>query len=156
MNQTAAGNARIAGGREFDILPGLPDVARVNYATKAPNFTRENAAEMARRATHSRLARIAREKAEREAAARAAAPKTDDARRNETLKQLDALDGLIDAALDAGEVAKFLRLAAAKERLWKLVQPTAGALRPRSAPAASRQPPVFRVAGQPPAPQAPG
>jgi len=109
----------------------------VNYATKAPNFTRENAAEMARRATRSRLERIAREKAEREAAARAAVPVTEDARKQATLRQLDALDKLIDAALEAGNEARFLRLSVAKSRLWALVQPTAGVLkqgRPKPAP----------------------
>jgi hypothetical protein len=114
----------------FDSQPTLTDVSRVNYATKAPNFTRDNAAEMARRATRSRVARIAREKAEREAATRAAAPITDDARKEATLLQLDKLDVLINQALDSGNEASFLRLSAAKERLWNLVCPKAGSLRP--------------------------
>jgi hypothetical protein len=129
LKQMVAGFARIAGRREFDTRPGLTDDARMNYATKAANFTRENAGEMARRATASRLARIAREKAE--GVTRAAAPVTEDARKRATLRQLDKLDLLIDAALEAGEKNDFLRLSAAKERLWKLVQPTAGTFRPR-------------------------
>ena len=114
----------------FDSLPALTDVARVNYTTKAPNFTRENAGEMARRATRSRLARIAREREAAAAAMRAAAPATDDTRKQATLRQLDKLDVLIDAALDAGKESQFLRLTAAKERLWRLVQPTAGVAKP--------------------------
>ena len=102
----------------------------MNLATKAPNFTRENAAEMARRATRSRLARIAREREAAAAASRAAAPTTDDTRKQATLRQLDKLDVLIDAALDAGKESQFLRLTAAKERLWRLVQPTAGVAKP--------------------------
>lgn len=103
-----------------------------NPATKAPNFTRENAGEMARRATASRLARIAREKAEAQAAKDALAqiPAGEDARRNRTLKQLDLLDAMIDKTLNLGHQDKFLKLSAAKERLWKLVQPTAGSLKP--------------------------
>ena len=102
-----------------------------NPATKAPNFTRENAGEMARRATRARLARIAREKAEAQALRDALAriPDGEDARRNRTLKQLDMLDVLIDRALNLGHSDKFLKLSAAKERLWKLVQPTAGVLK---------------------------
>ena len=144
FNQTAAVKARIADGLDhlsrlahqtfretFDRHNSLPDVARMNLATKAPNFTRENAGEMARRATVSRLARIAREREQAAAAARAAAPVTDDARKQATLRQLDKLDVLIDAALDKCKQDDFLRLSAAKERLWKLVQPTAGALKPQ-------------------------
>jgi len=97
---------------------------------KAPNFTSANAAEMARRATKSRLARIQREKEEAERAAREAAPTTDDARRERTLKQLDLLDKMIDDSLAAGSAKLFLQLSAAKERLWKLVSPTAGVLKP--------------------------
>lgn len=106
-----------------------------NPANLAPAFTRENAGEMARRATKSRLARIAREKAAQELAeiaAREAAPKSDDARTQETLRQIDRLDKLINHALDIGNEERFLALASCKERLWKLVQPTAGSLKPRS------------------------
>jgi hypothetical protein len=44
--------------------------------------------------------------------------------------QLAALDALIDDSLAKGDEERFLKLSAAKERLWKLVQPTAGSLRP--------------------------
>lgn len=93
---------------------------------KAPNFTRENAADMARRATRSRLARIAREKAEKEALATALAstPVHDDARKARTLRQIDSLDVLIDEALVSKNRAAFIELTGVKERLWKLVNPS--------------------------------
>jgi hypothetical protein len=104
-----------------------------NPATKAPNFTRENARAMQIKATASRLARIQREKDELQAMKDALAriPETEDARRTRTLKQLDMLDALIDRALNLGNSDKFLKLSAAKEKIWKLVQPTAGVLRPK-------------------------
>lgn len=118
-------------------------------ATKAPNFTPANAADMARRSAVSRVARIEREKAEnrqRDIEARALAisretvPDPDEARKNATLKQIDRLDKMIDAALTRADEDTFLKLAGAKEKLWKLVQPTAGVLKNskraiRSAPA---------------------
>jgi hypothetical protein len=98
-------------------------------ATKAPNFTRENAAEMARRATRSRLARIEREKqieATRQAT-RAAGPDTDDARRARVQRQIDLL--LTDMET-AATLTQRLKLGSAIERLWRLVQPTMAAVKP--------------------------
>ncbi len=57
---------------------------------------------------------------------------TEDARITRTKKQLARLDDLIDKALDNADAELFLRLAAAKDRLWNLVTPKAGVLRPRS------------------------
>lgn len=95
-----------------------------NLATKAPNFTRENAAEMARRATKSRLARITREKMiERHASTH----DPDDARNARVKRQVDLLLDEMDRAKSWQRRDKISR---AIERLWKLVQPTAGALRP--------------------------
>ena len=120
-----------------------------NPATLAPRITPDNAREMQRRATQSRLAREAREKAEdleRDIAARARilAPEPDEARRQRTLKQIDLLDKRISAAMDADDDDRAMSLIAAKERLWKLVQPTAGSLRPgrsrREAPPAFSAP----------------
>jgi hypothetical protein len=115
---------------DFSVLYGL--ISGVNLSTKAPNFTRENAGEMARRATRSRLARIERERAEAQAVkdALASRPEPEDARKERTLKQLDKLDVLIDRALNLGQAGQFLKLSSAKQRLWKLVQPTAGVLKP--------------------------
>jgi hypothetical protein len=100
-----------------------------NPATKAPNFTPELAAK------YAPLATIAREK-NREmrrlaAEAEKSAVVTDDARKTQTLNQIDRLDKLINAALDDDDADLFLKLTAAKERLWKLVQPTAGVNKPR-------------------------
>lgn len=99
----------------------------MNLATKAPNFTRENAAEMARRATRSRMARLAREKAEHEAALRAAAPVTDDARRQNVQCQIDRL---LEDMAKATTTKERLALVAAIARLWPLASPTAGVLKP--------------------------
>jgi hypothetical protein len=106
----------------------------MNLATKAPNFTRETA-----RAAALKSAEVRRQNREREKLALAAAvPDSDDARKQRTLKQLDKLDALIDAALVRGDEDSFLRLTAAKDKLWKLVQPTAGQLRPgRKSPRSS-------------------
>ena len=90
---------------------------------------------MARRATRARLARIAREKA----AALATAPKPDDARRNQTLRQIDQVDVLIDEALASKNRTAFIELTAAKERLWKLVNPSVSSLK-STAKASARRP----------------
>ena len=135
---------------DFRIIPS--EYLDMNPAWKdhlAPPITRETAGDMARRATASRVARIEREKAEdrqRDIEARALAiereskPDPDDARKSKTLIQIDKLDKLIDAALTRSDEDTFLKLAGAKEKLWKLVQPTAGVLKNskraiRSAPA---------------------
>lgn len=132
-----------AGGcKQFDSLPALMDGAPMNLATKAPNFTRENAAEMARRATRSRLARIAREREAAAAATRAAAPITDDARRKETCRQLDRVDDLIDEALEKEDLKTLPPLVGAKVLLWKLVFPTAGVLKPSRRTGSGYAPPV--------------
>ena len=119
-----------------------------NPATKAPNFTPELAAKYAPLATIAREKN--REKRRLEELALKSAVITDDARKETTLKQIDGVDKLINNALDDEDEERFLKLTAAKERLWKLVQPTAGVMRPgrgkerRAAPIAS------------PTPQAPG
>jgi hypothetical protein len=91
-------------------------------------FTRENAGEMARRANAAIAARKA-ETARR--LAQLDANTTEDARITRTKKQLARLDDLIDKSLDKADAELFLRLTAAKDRLWNLVSPKAGVLRPR-------------------------
>jgi len=100
-------------------------------ATRAPLITRETAADMARRAAASRVARIQREKAEerqRDIEARALAisrettPDPDDARKAKILNQID---GLLDDMKVANLKTRLL-LGKAVAELWKLVQPTAG------------------------------
>ena len=97
-----------------------------NLATKAPNFTPETARAAAIKSAESRKLNRLRE-IERLANERS---KPDDARKEMTLRQIDRLDKLIGSALDADDANLFLKLAAAKEKLWKLVQPTAGVSHP--------------------------
>ena len=98
---------------------------------KAPPFTRENAAEMARRATASRLARIAAERRERDNLATAIeGMDAEMARKARVLKQIARIDDLLDSCA-RDEVPG---LVGAKEKLWSLVIPKAGSLRPQSQP----------------------
>lgn len=97
-----------------------------NLQNLAPQFTKENAADMARRAVASRVAREQRERAARQLLA----PPTEDASRLQTLDQLQRIDGEINRALDRRDWDSLPTLTAAKERLWKLVRPTAGQLKP--------------------------
>jgi hypothetical protein len=97
-----------------------------NLATKAPNFTPETARAAAIKSAESRKLNRQRE-IERLANERSI---PDDARKEMTLRQIDRLDKLIGSALDADDANLFLKLAAAKEKLWKLVQPTAGVSHP--------------------------
>ncbi len=93
-------------------------------------FTPDNAAEFARRSWAARRQRAAEAKLNPPPAAIVLPPSDEDARRKTTLRQIDKLDVMIDAALDESDSDAFLSLSGAKERLWKLVQPTAGVLRP--------------------------
>jgi len=106
-----------------------------NTANLAPRFTRENAAQMAQRATASRVARQEREKAEerqRDIEARALAlsrdakPEPDDARRAKVLREID--DYLND--MKGAELDEKLKIGKAIADLWKLVQSTPGAAKP--------------------------
>lgn len=105
-----------------------------NLATKAPNFTSQTAKDRQRNSVASRLAnkiaRIEREK-QLELERAKSFPLPDENRKAETLKQIDRLDSLINSALDDADEDRFIKLSAAKERLWKLVQPTAGVARQR-------------------------
>ena len=93
-----------------------------NLATLAAPFTKENAREMALRSHAARKLNREREKIFHANAA----PAPDNARRTQALKQLDALDLMINAALEKGNETLFLKLILAKERLWRLVQPVNG------------------------------
>lgn len=101
---------------------------------KARPFTAENAAEMALRAQAAR-------KRNKEAAAAALAaarqalddiPATafEDKRTQRVLAQIDRVDEMLMEC----ERDEFAPLTAAKERLWRLVFPTAGVLKPVNAP----------------------
>ena len=125
-----------------------------NPATKAPNFTSESGSRAGIQSGISRKLLRQREKdllaKTQELERLTQRPNDDETRKATTLRQIDGVDKLINNALDDEDEERFLKLTAAKERLWKLVQPTAGVMRPgrgkerRAAPIAS------------PTPQAPG
>ena len=98
-----------------------------NPATKAPNFTKENAAEMARRGAATKKANREREKLllaqAAEWARRNEKADDDQARMNRVKKQIDYL--LTDME-KTKSVEMRLKMSAALDRLWKLVQPTNG------------------------------
>ena len=102
-----------------------------------PQITRENAAEMQRRAQAAIAARKERARLDREKLE--AMPETADeqARSKRVFAQIDRVDQFLEECQDA---ETFVKLTAAKERLWKLVVPTAGVLRPR--PTVRRRLPV--------------
>ena len=108
---------------KFDIIPGLSHFDRVRVP-----FTKENAPEMARRANVAKAARKAEMVAK---LAQLDANANEDHMQARVKRQLVKLDDLIDAALDAGKVVQFLKLAAMKKDLWNLVYPKAGVMRPR-------------------------
>jgi hypothetical protein len=106
----------------------------MNLANLAPAFTPETAREYQRRATESRNARIAAEKAEerqRDVEARAIAlamiPDAEDKRVNRTKKQIDRLLEDMEKERDSSERRK---IASCISDLWKLVSPTAGVSHP--------------------------
>jgi hypothetical protein len=92
-------------------------------------FTRENAAEMARRAN----AAIAARKAEH---ARLLAQQSGDATEDASIKRVMKQIQRCDELLESCKAADFPKLTAAKERLWNLIFPKAGVMRPK----VSRQP----------------
>jgi hypothetical protein len=109
---------------------------------KAPNFTRENAAEMARRATVAREERRAREKVIlREYAKNPPVDADEHARNKRVLKQIARCDSLLLTC----EPKDFPKMAAAKERLWNLVFPKAGVFRPRSGKSRPEMPTPTRL-----------
>lgn len=124
---------------------------RGNPATLRPPFTPETARAFA-------IAYHTQRKADRERAKTIQLlpePTSDDARKALTLSQIDKLDVLINAALDKQDADLFLRLSSAKERLWKLVSPTAGVMRPNKRGSGdSRRPSIAPVASDQ-TPQAP-
>jgi hypothetical protein len=105
---------------------------------KAPPFTRQNAREMQARATAARNAR-------RAARRNASTPQEQlDLRSGTTLAQIDVIDRLLAQPVD---VETLCSLVAAKDRLWSMVLPKAGVMRPRQssrrgAGPASLPPPV--------------
>jgi hypothetical protein len=115
-----------------------------------PLFTVENAAELGRKGAIRRKELIEQRKAEAKQAEFERATPEPEAAIERTKRQLSKVDDMIDAALEEDDADLFLRLSAAKERLWKLVSPTAGVLkqprgrqdrlRPAIAPMSEQQP----------------
>jgi len=62
------------------------------------------------------------------------------ARNARVMKQLDKVDEFLDQCRNGDE---FVRLTAAKERLWGLVFPKAGVMRPRSSSRQPQRPPLL-------------
>lgn len=96
-------------------------------------FTRENAGEMARRATRSRLERIAREEEEEREArlrdARLPRDASEDAKKLRVQRQIETCDNMLE---DCDDPVMFVKLVAAKARLWELLYPKPGSLRPKA------------------------
>ena len=92
-----------------------------------PLITRENAAEMQRRAQVAIAARKERARLDREKLAAMPATADADARNKRVYAQIDRVDQFLEECQDA---ETYVKLTAAKERLWKLVVPTAGVMRP--------------------------
>ena len=92
---------------------------------------------MQRRAQSAIAARKERARLDREKIANLPASADELARSKRVFAQIDRCDKLMEDCQDA---ETFVKLTAAKERLWKLVVPTAGVLRPR--PTVRRRPPV--------------
>lgn len=110
---------------------------------KAPNFTSDNARMMALRSVASRKENRKREKEAFEAGRQAALderPTDDDARKVRVQRQIDIL--LTDME-KTKSVDVRLRIAAALDRLWKLVTPTAGVLRPKNRPSGAVARPAY-------------
>jgi hypothetical protein len=102
-----------------------------NLATKAPNFTPETARFYALKAQESRKQNKEREKALlamlTEQARITEKPLPDEARKQKVLNQIDEyLDDMKGKPLKTR-----LMIGKAVAELWKLVQPTAGVVRPR-------------------------
>ena len=119
-----------------------------NLATKAPNFTPENASAYGRKGALARKASIQREKELLAQAliqnAMSEKPAPDEARRQRVLFQIDSyLD-----EMKGKPIKTRLLIGRAVAELWKLVQPTAGVSKPgQSRPA---PPPVPQEPSQQP------
>lgn len=122
----------------LDFLAISPHFSRMTVL-----FTKENAGEMARRAA---LAREAKKKALLKRLEDLPEDASEDARHKRVLMQIQRCDQLLATCF----AKDFAALTAAKERLWKLIYPTAGVLRPKRAsdrPARPTMAPITPQAG---------
>lgn len=98
----------------------------------APLFTKENAGVMAKRATRSRMERIQREKEQllllRERNASTPLNASEDEKKARVQRQIEQCDTMLAECADP---ETFVRLVAAKARLWELLYPKPGSLRPK-------------------------
>lgn len=110
-----------------------------------PLFTAENA-----RANALKSAQVRRERRERLKNPPPPLPvpqmPDEQARNARVMKQLDKVDEFLEQCKD-GET--FVKLTAAKERLWNLVFPKAGVMRPRSRPTRPAMPTVVQTPTSP-------
>ena len=118
----------------FDIRPSPADVL-----AGMPQITRENAAEMQRRAQVAIAVRKERARLDREKLAAMPAIADELARNKRVFAQIDRVDSMLE---DCRAPDLFSKLVGAKERLWGLVIPRAGSFRPRPT-SRRRQPVVF-------------
>jgi transposase-like protein len=94
-------------------------------------FTSETAREYGRKGNLIRWSRVRAQAQIAEVPQIPAAPPqriAEDSRKERVMKQLDKLDEMLDACK---EPKMFIQLTAAKERLWNLVFPKPGSLRPK-------------------------
>jgi len=94
-----------------------------------PRFNQQNAAEMQKRSYLARLAREGREREQRVKLAEMPANAHESALKERVFVQLHHLDDMIDQSEDVETLCKLI---GAKERLWRLVLPTAGVLKHRN------------------------
>jgi hypothetical protein len=106
---------------KFDILLSLTEIP-----VQMPLFTSETAVQFGRLSGQARRQRAAEAKA---AAALPPVQPQDEARKRRVLIQIDRCDDMLAKARNP---EMFIRLTTAKERLWGLVFPKAGVMRPRS------------------------
>ena len=102
-----------------------------------PLITRENAAEMQRRAQVAIATRKERARLDREKLAAMPAASDELARNKRVFAQIDRVDLFLEECQDA---ETYVKLTAAKERLWSLVIPKAGVMRPRQQSKRPRMP----------------
>lgn len=101
---------------------------------------------MGRRGGLARRISLKREKQRLETERRSEKPDDDEARRIRVQKQIDSL--LTDME-ETSSLALRLKIGAALERLWKLVQPTAGVLKQSRRPGAGASRPMIEPVAAP-------
>ena len=121
--------------QKLDTIPSSKHLRRMSSIL----FSAENAAEFGRRgglaAAKTKAERKQQERLEAEAAAKMPVIADESARTKRVMRQIERCDDLMDEC-DDGEL--FVKLTAAKERLWNLIFPKAGTFKPK--PGGTRRP----------------